>query len=172
MSILKKIFRLVGKLFKKPSRKSSRKKIVASRRSQSKKSSSRKVVSSKIAPVKTRTKTAQRATKRRVVPGKESVVPESGVKRSPIKAGAEGLPVGEVTHYFDKIKVCVVRIDFGSLKKGDRVLIRGKDCNLVQTISSMQIENEDVLAANKGQLVGLKVNRAVSVGSTVSHVNA
>lgn len=87
------------------------------------------------------------------------------------KTKTEGLPIGQVTHYFDKIKVCVVRIDYGSLKKGDKVTFAGKEGKLTQTVSSMQIENEDVLTAHKGQMVGLKVNKAVSAGAMVSRAN-
>lgn len=76
-------------------------------------------------------------------------------------------PVGEVTHYFDKIKVCVIRIDHGTVKKGDRLRIEGNKGNLVQDVSSMQIENEDVASARKGQTIGLKVKKMVYVGDAV-----
>lgn len=76
--------------------------------------------------------------------------------------------VGEVTHYFDKIKVCVIRIDRGILKKGDRLVIAGNKGSLTQLINSMQIENADVSVARKGQLIGLKVAKEVYVGDSVA----
>ena len=75
--------------------------------------------------------------------------------------------VGAVTHFFDKIKVCVIRIDHGVIKKGDRLRIEGKNGSVIQDVVSMQIENEDVVTARKGQLIGLKVKKTVHVGDVV-----
>ena len=79
----------------------------------------------------------------------------------------KAVPLGAVTHYFDRIKVCVIRIDHDHIKKGDSLLIQGPKGALVQKVSSMQIENEDVSSARKGQLIGLKVTKAVFAGDHV-----
>ena len=72
--------------------------------------------------------------------------------------------VGEITHYFDKIKVCVVRVDGVALVLGDKIMIKGKGTDLQQKVSSLQVESLDVKSAKKGQLVGMKVVRCVNVG--------
>lgn len=69
--------------------------------------------------------------------------------------------VGEITHYFGKISVAVVRIDDGPLIVGDKIKIIGDGTNFVQVVRSMQVESVDVKVAKRGQLVGLKVNKPV-----------
>ncbi len=74
---------------------------------------------------------------------------------------------GEITHYFDRIKVCVVKITQGSILIGDRLTIKGPKTSFVQKVWSMQIENKDVKVARKGQLIGIKVDKPVAVGDIV-----
>jgi putative protease len=69
--------------------------------------------------------------------------------------------IGEVTHYFTKIGVAVVRIKNGELRKGDRIAIRGKTTNFQQVVNSMQIHNQNVEVARAGDEVGLKVDERV-----------
>ena len=53
---------------------------------------------------------------------------------------------------------------------GDRILIRGVTTNVEQTVSSMQIEHENVDKAQAGQSIGLKVEDRVREGDTVYKV--
>ncbi len=75
--------------------------------------------------------------------------------------------VGEITHYFDRIKVCVVKITQGTVLIGDKLTIAGKKNKFVQKVWSMQIESQDVKVAKKGQLIGLKVDKPAEVGNVV-----
>ena len=75
--------------------------------------------------------------------------------------------VGEITHYFDRIKVCVVKITQGTVLIGDKLTILGIKTKFVQKVWSLQIESEDVKVAKKGQLIGLKVDKLVAVGDKV-----
>ena len=75
--------------------------------------------------------------------------------------------VGVITHYFDRIKVCVVKLTQGSVLIGDKLTILGAKTKFVQKVWSMQIESEDVKVARKGQLIGLKVDKIVDVGDKV-----
>lgn len=69
--------------------------------------------------------------------------------------------IGEVTHYFTKIGVAVVRIKRGELRKGDRIAIKGKTTNFQQVVNSMQINNKDIEVAKAGDEIGLKVDERV-----------
>jgi putative protease len=69
---------------------------------------------------------------------------------------AKKVPVGKVTHYFDKISVAVIELS-GTLKVGDKISIEGATTNVKQTVESMQIEYKPVQSAKKGESVGLKV---------------
>ncbi len=75
--------------------------------------------------------------------------------------------VGIITHYFDRIKVCVVKLNQGTVLIGDKLTILGDKTKFVQKVWSMQIESEDVKVAKKGQIIGLKVDKLVVVGDKV-----
>ena len=75
--------------------------------------------------------------------------------------------VGEITHYFERIKVCVVKLTQGTVLIGDKLTILGLKTKFVQKVWSLQIESEDVKVAKKGQLIGLKVDKLVAVGDKV-----
>ena len=74
---------------------------------------------------------------------------------------------GVITHYFDRIKVCVVKITQGTILIGDKLTIIGPKTKFIQKVWSLQIESEDVKVAKKGQLIGLKVDKIVAVGDKV-----
>jgi len=77
--------------------------------------------------------------------------------------------VGKVAHFFSKISVAVVDLT-ATLSVGDRIRIQGPTTDFEQTVDSMQIEHENVKAANKGQSVGLKVKERVRENDTVYRV--
>ncbi len=76
-------------------------------------------------------------------------------------------PMGEITHYFDRIKVAVLKINQGTVLINDRLTIISGKTKFVQKVWSMQIESEDVKVAKKGQIVGIKVDRQVVPGDIV-----
>ena len=74
--------------------------------------------------------------------------------------------VGEVTHYFDKIGVAVIKLT-GDLKVGDSIRIETAKGDFTQEVSSMQVDKEAIESAKKGQEVGMKVDEPVKEGNTV-----
>ena len=115
------------------------------------------------APAKTR-KPAPRPTK---VKPKKPAKPAKVSRTKVVAVDPNLVQAGKITHYFDRIKVCVVKITQGSILIGDRLTIKGPRTSFVQKVWSMQIENKDVKVARKGQLIGLKVERPVAVGDVV-----
>jgi len=66
--------------------------------------------------------------------------------------------IGEITHYFPKVKVAAVRIMSGKLAVGDEILIIGDKTGILkQKIKRIEIENKPVKQAVKGQEVGIKI---------------
>ena len=117
----------------------------------------------------------KKATPRKVLkkpPIKKVPVRKTAVKK-PLKAPKKPLldpnltPVGEITHFFDRIKVGVVKITQGTILIGDRLTFKTKSGIFVQKVWSMQIESQDVKVAKKGQLIGLKIEKQVAVGDIV-----
>jgi putative protease len=68
--------------------------------------------------------------------------------------------VGQVTHYYSKIGVAVIQLK-APLNVGDTILIKGATTNLEQKVESMEIEHRNVVSAEAGQSVGLKVKGKV-----------
>ena len=95
----------------------------------------------------------------------------SAVKKEPASAkamaGKEGKLIGEITHYFSNIEVCVIKLA-GVLKEGETIRITGgENTDFTQEVKSMQIEHEEVKTAKKGDSVGLKIKEKVREGYKV-----
>src|SRR3989339_332310 len=69
---------------------------------------------------------------------------------------------GKVTHYFNKIKVAVIK-PAASLNLGSKIEFLGNKSNFSQSITSMQVNHVFVKKCKKGKLVGLKVQKRVRV---------
>jgi hypothetical protein len=107
------------------------------------------------------------------LPVKPKLKPKPEPKAGKVKPAAKLLidpslvQVGEITHYFERIKVCVVKLTKGTVLIGDKLTIQGPKTKFIQKVWSMQIESLDVKVAKKGQLIGLKVDKLVVVGDKV-----
>jgi len=69
--------------------------------------------------------------------------------------------VGVVRDYFRKVEVAAIEVTGGAFKVGDTLRIKGHTTDLVQRIDSMQVNHQDVMEANPGDLVGIKVSDRV-----------
>lgn len=78
--------------------------------------------------------------------------------------------IGKVTHYYDKIKVAVIKLK-GPLKLGDRIELPSPYGDFEQVIDSMQINRKDVKRAGKGKEIGIKVFQIVSLDGNALMVN-
>ena len=108
-------------------------------------------------------------------PIKKSVKPAKALTVKPKVKRVVKIPeelIGEVTHYFDKIKVIVVLVSGASLAMGDKIRIVGKTSSFIQTVNSLQIDRKDVPIVKKGKEAGLKVAKEASVGDKVYKVGA
>ncbi len=81
------------------------------------------------------------------------------------------LKVGKIIHYYDKIGVAVVELE-DDLRVGETIKISGHGNEFVQSVSSMQIEHENIQEAKKGQTIGLKVDQEVKEGDEIYKINA
>jgi putative protease len=79
--------------------------------------------------------------------------------------------IGKVTHYYNKIGVAVVELD-GNLSTGDKIkFVRGGEDLFEQTVTSMQVEHEQVDSAKKGDVVGLKTDQEVKEGAEIYKIS-
>ena len=74
--------------------------------------------------------------------------------------------VGRVSHYYSKIGVVIIDLE-GALKVGDNISIKGAKTDFTQTVTSMQIEHQNIDEAKAGDSIGLKVDDVVREGDAV-----
>jgi translation elongation factor EF-1alpha len=75
-----------------------------------------------------------------------------------------------VTHYYDKIGVAVVHLD-NPISVGDNVVfIKDGEEIFRQTIDSIQIEHEKRESAERGEIIGLKIEEPVKEGTEIFKV--
>ncbi len=81
------------------------------------------------------------------------------------------LKIGKVTHYYDKIQVAIIELD-SDLGAGDKIKFsRGGEDMFEQTVSSMQVEHNQIESAKKGDVIGLKVEKEVKEGADVYKIS-
>lgn len=79
--------------------------------------------------------------------------------------------IGKVIHYFNKIRVAIVRLT-APVRVGMRVEFRRNNETFEQEITSIQIDHETVTRAPKGTVVGIKVKKRVHEGALVFSAGA
>lgn len=118
----------------------------------------------KVAKKKVKVKGKKKAGKKARASKKVSKAKKATVRR--IEAKVKEKILGKVTHYYDRIGVAIVDLE-SPVKVGDMVKMQRGEQELVQVVSSMQIEHEPVLVAKKGDVIGMKVARPVAEGTVV-----
>lgn len=81
----------------------------------------------------------------------------------------EEKPIGEVTHYYSKIGVAIIKF-FKTVPLGTKVRFRGVTTDFEQTINSMQFDHKSISEAKKNQEVGVKVDQKVREGDKVFEI--
>ena len=71
-----------------------------------------------------------------------------------------GVNIGNVTHYYNRIGVAVLELT-ETIRVGDMVHIRGYTTDFRQQVTSLQIELQTVEEAHPGQDVAMKVDARV-----------
>lgn len=77
--------------------------------------------------------------------------------------------IGVVDDFYAKVSVAAFKLE-DELSIGDTIHIQGHTTNLIQKVTSMQIDRKDVLHANPGDSVGIKVDSRVRKGDVVYKV--
>lgn len=109
---------------------------------------------------------------------KKAASPKSSKKRPGIKKAAakkavrpakqdKRTMVGEVTHYFDRIKVGAFTITGAPIAIGDTLEFEGRTGSFKQEITSLQINRKSVPSARAGDEVGMLVKKPVREGDYV-----
>ena len=78
--------------------------------------------------------------------------------------------IGEVTHYFPKVKAAAVRIVKNSLKAGEYIYVKGHTTDFKERVGSMQLDHAPIEEGKRGQEIGLLVKSRVRIGDSVYRV--
>lgn len=79
----------------------------------------------------------------------------------------KGRLIGNISHYFPKVKAGVVIIRTGRLKVNDRIFVKGHTTSFEQTVGSIQIDRTPISVAKKGDEIGIRVKKRVRQGDEV-----
>ncbi|NQT33377.1 MAG: hypothetical protein HQ594_06885 [Candidatus Omnitrophica bacterium] len=79
----------------------------------------------------------------------------------------QGILVGEVIHYFGKLKVAVIKVEKDKLSIGDEIRIKGFTTDFKEKVNSMQLEHETIETASRGEEAAIKVKKKVRRGDKV-----
>ncbi len=77
--------------------------------------------------------------------------------------------IGQVTHFYDKIGVMVVKLT-DKVSVGDAIKIKRGDEEIEETIESMQVEHENIEKAKKGDEIAIKITGKTKEGAVVYRV--
>lgn len=77
-----------------------------------------------------------------------------------------GKLIGKVTHYYNKISVAIIELE-SEIEVGEMVRFGGKKTDFSQRIESLQKNHQNILKAEKGEVVGVKVEQEVEEGDEV-----
>jgi len=111
-------------------------------------------------PAKTRRSSSRRTAAR--TPSFEAPIVES----SPAAAPVGPTFVGTVTHYYNKIKVAVIKL-VDTLSVGDCITYYTPDGPYEQVVESIEIDRVPVFSAHKGQEIGMKLKKEPRLDSPV-----
>jgi translation initiation factor IF-2 len=74
--------------------------------------------------------------------------------------------IGKVTHWYDHVGVAVLKLT-GSLKVGDRIIVRRGDDEFEDTVSSMQVDHKEVDIVGKKDNVAIKLSQKAKPGAGI-----
>ncbi len=77
--------------------------------------------------------------------------------------------IGVVDHFFGNISVSMIKLT-DALKVGDKIRIKGNTTDLVQDVTSMQIDRVPTQEAKAGDLISIKVEQKVRKNDAVYKV--
>lgn len=77
--------------------------------------------------------------------------------------------IGKITHFYSGASAAAVKLK-KTLKKGDKIRIKGATTDFEQDIDSMQIDRKDVESAKDGEEIGIKVKEKVRKNDVVYKV--
>ncbi|MCX5707547.1 MAG: hypothetical protein NTY14_00980 [Candidatus Omnitrophica bacterium] len=119
-------------------------------------------------------KTVKKAVKKvlKKKPVKKVLKKKTPAKKPAVKKTKKALKpekgfLGEITHYFPKVRAAVIKLK-EPLGVGDKIKVKGHTTDFTQTIASLQIDRVAITLAKKGDEIGFQVESRVRRGDKVT----
>lgn len=125
-----------------------------------KKPAKKRVVKKKAVKRKAVKKIVKRKAPKRKVSKKKPAKKRPAQKSGISVAKEPGEVIGKVTHYFPHVRAAVIKLK-APLSIGDTIKIKGHTTDLIETVSSIQMDRAPIDQGKKGQEIGLLVNSRV-----------
>ncbi len=74
--------------------------------------------------------------------------------------------IGQVTHFYDRIGVMVIKLS-DKVAVGDKIKVKRGDEEFEEMVDSMQINHENIQSAKKGDEIAIKVAGKTKEGAMV-----
>ncbi|MDD5696570.1 MAG: U32 family peptidase [Candidatus Pacebacteria bacterium] len=97
------------------------------------------------------------------VPGREGI----GFDKADNSSTLKKVYIGDIIHYYPKIKVGSLELKHRGIKQGERIVIEGEKTFIEQDISSIHLKGKAVKKADKGEEVGITIEGRVKKGDKV-----
>ncbi|MGH7824268.1 MAG: translation elongation factor-like protein [Candidatus Binatia bacterium] len=81
---------------------------------------------------------------------------------------AIGEAFGRISHYYPRMGVGIIELTEGELNLGQVVHINGKHTDFSQPVDSIQIDHQNVMHADRGTTIGIKVKDRVRENDQVA----
>ena len=121
----------------------------------------KKAVAKKIAKKKVLKKEpVKKSVIKKTKPAKKIIKKKSPAKKTKKAVKSEKSFLGEITHYFPKVRAAVIKLK-APLAVGDRIKVKGHTTDFIQTVNSLQIDRVVITSAQKGDEIGLMVESRV-----------
>ena len=75
-------------------------------------------------------------------------------------------PIGEITHYFDRIGVAAIYLQ-AELYLNDWIQVYGNQTNFVQQVLSMEIDRQPIEMGQPEQEIAIKLDQPARVGDYI-----
>lgn len=78
--------------------------------------------------------------------------------------------VGTVVKFFSKPSVAAIEVTGGGIKQGDTLRFKGHTTEFTDVAASMELDNQPIVQAKAGDLIGIKVKERVRESDKVYKV--
>lgn len=130
-----------------------------------------KIKKTKKKKLKKKAKKSKKLKKSTVQSKKSAKISQTAVTELPWRTALPGeIFIGVVDDYYSHVGV-VAAVLKNSVQIGDRIHVRGHTTDIIQPVTSMQIEHADVQSAAVGGSVGIKINQKVRKGDYIYKIN-